>query len=117
MDAIQTDHNQRTFDTGEEIILLTPLKSFLITLLGYAAKVMWDWEKRPSWTRIVAGLLVCYIIYISIQEYGPEAYKHAFFFCGGLLTNNIVNMLFKWANVNEQELMDKTHKWWNSDKH
>lgn len=117
MDKIQEHKRVSFFEAIGEVIGLSAIKAFGLTVLGYAAKILWDWKNRPSAPKIIAGLLVCGVIFLSIQELAPTSYQSAFFFVGGMATNNIVNAIFRIAKVSEDGLTQKTKDWWNSDKH
>jgi hypothetical protein len=83
---------------------------------GYVVKILWSWSDKPSWPRVVAGFIFCVVVYNLIDNYVNENWRGGLLFACGMLASNIINGVFKWAKVNEEELMERTRRWWNSDK-
>jgi len=100
----------------EIVTLLAMLKGLWLAILGYVIKLLWSWDSRPSTPRIVAGFFFCVVAYTLVGNYVSPNYQHGALFMSGLLASNIINGLFKWAKVNEDELMERTKRFWNSDK-
>lgn len=100
----------------EAVTLLAAFKGLWLAVLGYIIKLLWSWDKKPSTPQIVAGFLFCLASYLLVGNYVSDNYKHGALFMSGLLASSIINAIFKWAKVNEDELMDRTKRWWNSDK-
>lgn len=100
----------------EVVTMLASLKGLWLAILGYVIKLLWSWDSRPSTPRIIAGFFFCVAVYFMIGNYVAPSYQHGALFVSGLLASNIINGIFKWAKVNEEEIMNRTRRWWNSDK-
>lgn len=100
----------------EVVTMLSLFKGLWMAIIGYVIKLLWSWDNRPTTPRIIAGFIFCVVAYLLVGNYVAESYQHGALFVTGLLASNIINGLFKWAKVSEDELMDRTKRWWNSDK-
>lgn len=100
--------------TAAEFVL--NLKQILLAVGGFIVRLLWIWEQPIPWLRIIAGLLFLMGGLFFNQEFTPHHYQSVAAALIGLFTNNIIAGLFRWWKVNEDGLMDKTFRWWNSDK-
>lgn len=103
---------------GHEAYVLTEnviwWKQGVLALLGFLIRIIWD-GKFP-WLRILSGLLFMVAALYFNGKWVSATYREEIACCIGLFTNKIIVGLFRWWKVNEDGLMEKTKKWWNSDK-
>jgi len=106
---------------GQEVALATEVianwKQIALALGGFIVRLLWFWEDPIKWFRVIAGVLFLLGALYMNQQYVPHDYREVSAALIGLFTNNIIKGLFRWWRVNEDALIDKTVKWWNTDNH
>ena len=105
---------------GQEIVVVAEVvahwKQIMLAIGGFMVRLLWFWERPIKWTRIIAGVLFMLGgLYLSTEYVRPE-YQNVSSALIGLFTNNIISGLFRWWGVNEDAIIDRTRRWWESDK-
>lgn len=106
---------------GQEAALAAEImanwKQIALAVGGFIVRLLWFWEDPIKWFRVLAGIVFLLGALYLNQRFVDGNYREVTAALIGLLTNNIIKGLFRWWNVNEDALMAKTQRWWNSDKH
>lgn len=92
-------------------------KQILFAIIGFVVRLLWFWKTPIPWMRIFAGILFLLTALYFNSKYTPHDFREVVAALAGLFTNNIIEGLFRWFKVNEEGLMSKTKKWWDSDTH
>ena len=90
-------------------------KQILLAVGGFIVRLLWFWQTPIPWMRIIAGILFLLASLYFNSKYTPHDTREVVAALVGLFTNNIIAGLFRWFKVNEDGLMNKTKKWWDSD--
>lgn len=105
---------------GQEVGLATEIimnwKQIGLAVGGFVIRLLWFWETPIQWLRIIAGIMFMLAALYFNQKWVAHDYREVSAALIGLFTNNIIQGLFRWWNVNEDALMERTKKWWSSDK-
>lgn len=106
---------------GQEIIFtveaVASWKQILLAVAGFLVRILWFWEYPIQWPRVIAGIIFMLGTLYLNRIWVSDDWRDVTALLIGLFTNNIIKGLFRWWKVNEDGLMDKTKKWWDSDRH
>jgi hypothetical protein len=92
------------------------LKQTGYLLIGILVRILYKWQWPPPYAQITASALFIIAFYWSVYAWIPMKFHMMAGLVLGLLSVTLVEMIFKIAQVNEDEIISRIRRWWRSDK-